>query len=281
MPSQQDIRFAHRGAMLFREALGFALMFAASLAPGQSVAEATASPGGAVDIIASVSPAGEFTLRSGRRAKLLDIRLPDDGISAAPARAWLASLAGEAVRLEREAMPDRWGRVPAALALTAPPVDLAELMVAEGLAVVDAGERPDLTRPDLLAIEARARSARRGLWRDSPWPLRADATDDLATAPGRFALVEGRVVSVGERRDRTYINFGRDWSRDFAVTVPKRIWTTMKERGFSAARLTGATVRVRGIVDMRRAPSLDIAVPDMLEVVAEAPSRPRSRVREP
>lgn len=287
MTSRQDRLPARKIAALFRKALGLALLCAAFLASGQGVAETTAPPGGTVpasagvvEIIASVSPEGEFTLRSGRRAKLLDVRLPETGAAAAPARDWLSSLSGQSVRLEREAGPDRWGRVSAALALVAPPVDVAELLVGEGWAVVDAGERSDLIRPDLLAIEARARAARRGLWRDSPWPLRADATDDLAAASGRFALVEGRVVSVGERRDRTYLNFGRDWSRSFAVTVPKRIWATLKERGVSAARLTGATVRVRGILEMRRAPDLDIVVPDMLEVVAEAPARPPSRARE-
>jgi hypothetical protein len=46
---------------------------------------------------------------------------------------------------------------------------------------------------------------------------------------GRFALVEGRVLSVRESGATIYVNFGRRWTEDFTVTILVRGW--IEERG--------------------------------------------------
>lgn len=216
---------------------------------------------------------------------LVDLRLPDPAYPSRPeptadvpsrpdAQAWLGSLAGRAVLVQEVGPRDRWDRTPAVVVLReGGGVDLAELLVAEGLGLVDVGERDGLCRPALLAAEAGARTARRGIWASDRALLQADRPEMLREAGGRFALVEGRVVSVGERRDRTYLNFGRDFARDFAIVVPKRIWARLKQAGASAAALTGATIRVRGLLEIRRAPVLEIEAADMLEWQAPAPAR--------
>jgi endonuclease YncB( thermonuclease family) len=219
-------------------------------------------------VIAAVSPEGEVRLADGSAIRLADIRLPPEGEAGRHARAWLGSLGGSPVRIREVGPPDRWGRAAAHLELPGQGrIDIGELLVAEGLAVVDPGQRDLLCRPELLAGEARARQSRLGLWREWAWPIRATALDALGVAVGSFAIVEGRVVSVGERRERTYLNFGRDWSRDFNVTIPRRSWDALQARGITAASLTGRTVRVRGILEKRRTPTLDLTVPDMLEIV--------------
>jgi hypothetical protein len=91
---------------------------------------------------------------------------------------------------------------------------------------------------------------------------------------GQFALVEGRVRGVGERRERTYLNFGADWTSDFTVTIPKRSWALMRERGVSATSLKGARVRVRGIVEEWQGVALEITAAGMLEVLGEDHARP-------
>lgn len=231
------------------------------------------------DRIASVEASGEIALGSGARARLVDVRLagPEDGAPAGRpgALAWLGSLAGQAVEVRAAGPADRWGRVPARLALPETgAIDVAELLVSEGLALVDIGERDALCRPDLLAAEGKARAARRGLWASSPFPLPAREPEALRAAAGRFALVEGRIVSVGERAARTYLNFGRDFARDFAAVIPKRQWDALKRSGIDAARLKGRQVRVRGIVEVRRAPTIEIVATDMLEVLEVGPERP-------
>lgn len=268
---------------------------ARSRAPAEARPTAASCPGADVDeAVRRVEGTGEIVLGSDHRIVLADIRLPasaapggsagPDGLSARAggpsARpdglAWLGTLAGQPVSVRAVGAPDRWGRDAAVVALREGEarIDLAELLVAEGLALVDPGERDALCRPDLLALEAEARARRRGLWASGTTLVPADRADLLRERNGRFAVVEGRVVSVGERRDRTYLNFGRDISRDFAAVVPKRTWLALKASGISAESLRGQTVRLRGVVEIRRAPVIELAVPALLERPAPGQGTP-------
>lgn len=232
-----------------------------------------------VERVAGISPAGDLLIEGGTSVRIADIRAPGSGAAASRARAWLASLTGEAVEIARIDAPDRWGRVPARLVLPgAAPVDAAELLVGEGLAIVDAGTRGALCRPGLLAVEASSRAARTGLWRETA-ALAADDLGGLAARTGTFAIVEGRIVSVGVRRERTYLNFGRDFAHDFSVTLPKRSWASLVARGVTETTLRGRRVRARGMLEMRRAPGMEVVAGDMLEMLDEVPRPEISRLR--
>ena len=105
------------------------------------------------DAITTISTRGELGLASGRSVRLLDVRLPSEEDEFREPLAWLQSLAGRRIRVAALAVADRWGRITADVALLdePAPIDLAELLVAEGWAMVDAGERNVLCRPELLA----------------------------------------------------------------------------------------------------------------------------------
>ena len=156
------------------------------------------------------------------------------------------------------------------------PVDLNRALVAVGLALVDAGEADRLCQGGLLAAEGRARDWGLGLWRLERYkPVAADDLERLKGLVGQFALIEGRVRSVGERQQRTYLNFGADWNTDLTITIPKRTWQTMRDRGVTAAYLRGRRVRARGMVEEWRGPAITIMAPEMLEIVdGESPRRP-------
>ena len=218
-------------------------------------------------VIRAVGEDGEVTLGSGRRLVLADVRLADRGGAAG---IWLGSLAGAPAAVTEIGAPDRWNRVAARIATGgAAPVDLAELLLGEGWALVDPGERGALCRPDLLATEASARRRRLGWWAQRDHLLDAGDLPGLTAAAGRFVVVEGRVASVGERRSWTYINLGRDWSRSLTVSIPKRVWTSLAGRGISATSLARTKIRVRGIVEMRRGPGIELAVGELLERLEE------------
>ncbi len=51
---------------------------------------------------------------------------------------------------------------------------------------------------------------------------KADDHDAILNDLGRFAVVEGKVLSVRESGNLIYVNFGRRWSEDFTVTIAKR-----------------------------------------------------------
>jgi endonuclease YncB( thermonuclease family) len=246
-------------------------------APPRARAAASCDRSPTEDAVQSVSAAGELTLTSGRTVKLLDIRFPADDAGLARALAWLRSLAGRRVAAAPVGSTDRWGRVAADVVLLddGGPIDVAELLVGEGFAIVDAGERDALCRPPLLAREAQARSRRIGLWADARFrPVPAHDIERLRALIGQFALVEGRVRGVGERRERTYLNFGPDWKTDFTITIPKRTWAVLRERGVSAASLKGARVRARGIIEEWQGVALEITAADMLEVPGDDHARP-------
>jgi len=230
------------------------------------------------DAIAAISARGELLLASGRTIRLLDMRLPADDAASGRALAWLRSLAGRPVTVAAPAgAADRWNRTAAHVALIdeTPPLDVAGRLVDEGLGVVDAGGGRALCRPELLAREARARAGRVGHWAgEEHTPVAVRDLARLQTLVGRFALVEGVVRSVGERRERTYLNFGPDWKTDMTVTIPKRTWAAMQERGLSAAALKGRRVRARGVLEEWQGVAVEVTAADMLEVLGQEVGRP-------
>lgn len=258
--------------------------------PGQAAAQDTRarrarSPQSACDtvrtqdVIEGIGSRGEITLASGRVAMLSGLRVPEQPEDAARFTAWASRRKGQSVEVATlGAKSDRWGRVRSVITILdeAEPVDLAGAAIEAGLALVDAGPADTLCRPALLAIEAAARTKGVGLWAaDAAAPVAAEDAARLRSLVGTFALAEGRIRSIGERPQRTYLNFGADWSKSLTITIPKRTWRIMLDRGLSAATLKGRRVRARGIVEDGRGPSIDLTAVEMLEILNEdgAPRR--------
>ena len=269
---------------------GVAIALWATCLPGLGLAEE--KPGGSAslgaagacpslklsDRIDSVSDHGEIKLASGRLIRLAGIRMPEDAAAPAQSLAWLRSHAGEPVEVAAvRSEPDRWGRLAAVVTVTgdAGPIDLGRSLVAAGLALVDAGEEDGLCEPRLLATEERARAGGLGLWREDRYkPVAASDFERLTALTGRFALVEGRIRSVGERAQRTYLNFGADWSKALTITIPKRTWRRMLDAGLSAATLRGRRVRARGTIERWNGPTIALTAPELMEILDEsAPGR--------
>ena len=120
----------------------------------------------------------------------------------------------------------------------------------------------------LQAEERTARAGKLGLWGEPYYVMnKAEDPAEVLKRRGRFALVEGRVMSVRESGGTIYVNFGRRWTEDFTVTIAKR-----NERAFSAAglepkSLNGRRVRIRGWIEERGGPWVEAASPEQIEVV--------------
>ncbi len=123
---------------------------------------------------------------------------------------------------------------------------------------------------DLLGRESAARRARLGLWTNSYYEtLHAETPAEVLAQRGRFALVEGRVVSVRESGATIYVNFGRRWSEDFTVTILKRNARKFAAAGLDVQGLAGRRVRVRGWIEERGAggsPWIEADHPEQIEV---------------
>ena len=248
------------------------LAFAALPAGAQSIGkDACAAQSTAAVYVTSVSDGRSLVLGDGREILLAAIETPG-----AWAHEVLRSLvAGRAVTVDPSSgTPDRYGRIAGrvffALDDALRPLD-GEL-VARGAAMVGmpaAGPRnsPDPCRPALLSAENRARTARLGLWGDPDYDTKAADNPTLILASkGRFAVIEGKVVSVRESRGTIYVNFGRRWSEDFTVTILKRIGARFVAAGLDPQRLEGRRVRVRGFVEERGGPWIEAAAPEQFEI---------------
>lgn len=122
----------------------------------------------------------------------------------------------------------------------------------------------------LLDREAMARAAGRGFWADGhPTIRRADAPAGLMDEVGRFAVVEGRVISVGERPRRTYLNFGNNWNEDFTAFVDRTDLSRFGEAGIVLGELDGQHVRVRGWIVEDRGPAIRLRRPEQLQFVGK------------
>jgi hypothetical protein len=86
---------------------------------------------------------------------------------------------------------------------------------------------------------------------------------------GRFTVVEGKVLSVRQAGAVTYLNFGRNWTQDFAATISRRMIPAFEAAGLSLKSLENRRIRVRGFVSSRRGPRIEVLRVGQIEVLGE------------
>jgi hypothetical protein len=220
------------------------------------------------DRLQGISPEGDLVLASGGLAKLADIRIPDEPADRQVALAWLRKRLEQPLLVQGSEGRDRWNRASVRIRLADPldSLDFGQSLIEAGLALVDSGPAEALCRPELLAFEETARERSLGVWKDDRYkPMDAASTDRLRDRVGSFVLVEGRIRSIGERAQQTYLNFGENWAEDFTIIIPRRTWRLMADRGLGAAALKGRRIRARGILQPWQGTALVVAIPDMIE----------------
>lgn len=208
-----------------------------------------------------------ITLDDGRRLRLAGLEAGDLASAALPA--------GTVVSLKRLANAretDRYGRLNAHVFITTGGTERwfqAEL-VRNGLARVSPRVGDADCARKLLAEEQSARAAKLGLWGEAYYVMsKAEDPAEVLKNRGQLALVEGRVLSVRESGGTIYVNFGRRWSEDFTVTIAKRNERTFSAAGLQPKSLSGQRVRVRGWIEERGGPWVDVARPEQIEVLGK------------
>ncbi|MGD9536466.1 MAG: thermonuclease family protein [Alphaproteobacteria bacterium] len=139
------------------------------------------------------------------------------------------------------------------------------LMLERGMARVYSFPDNRALAAEMLALETAARAARRGIWSH---PFYAVLTPEAAAGHiDDFALVEGRVLSVGGTSSRTYLNFGADFRTDFTVSVARRDRRAFEDAGLDLDGLEGHIIRVRGWLDSLNGPMIEATHPEQIELV--------------
>jgi hypothetical protein len=200
---------------------------------------------------------GELLLSDGRRARLAAVDLVDRQAlwSGAVQRAVALAFADKGT--------DRHG-------------DLIAHVFVDGHwlqgALVTAGQARVRTRADmrrcarvLLAREAEARNAKRGLWIDPIHRIRKP--DDLHGDIGTFQIVEGTVLAVSTSRGRAFLNFGLNRYDDFTVTIAPAALKRMMKEGSNPAQWAGKTIRVRGWLSLLNGPELEVTHAEQVELL--------------
>ncbi len=119
--------------------------------------------------------------------------------------------------------------------------------------------------PEMLAREAQARRARRGIWAEAFFAVRSPA--EAAHHIGGFELVEGRVKQTAEVRGRIYLNFGADWRSDFTIVIQRAGRRLFRDAGIDPLAYEGRTLRVRGWVKSYNGPMIEATHPEQIEVL--------------
>lgn len=158
------------------------------------------------------------------------------------------------------------------------PLSWVEGLLSEGLAMLLPQSGQDVT--SLMRAESHAIAKRAGLWSGraadpaylvSAVPSgpnrQAGGARSVHDAIGRFVVVEGTLRAVEHRAWRSYLNFGTEWQRDFTIALGDDVRRHfVGDQGSDAALddWIGRTIRVRGLVEQRGGPYLDLVDPDWL-----------------
>ena len=237
------------------------------------------APGG---VVVEVTDGDTVVLNDGRKVRLIGTQAPKLPLGRDDFDVW--PLAPEA----RQALADLVLNKPVRLGFGGEEIDrhervLAHVFVETGdgeiwaqLFMVEAGLARVYSFPDnrlclepLFAAEARARAEKLGIWANPYYSVRAaDRPGDLLDRVGHYELVEGRVLLADRSGSRIFLNFGRFWKEDFTAVIEGPALRLFETAGLDPLVLEGALVRIRGWVDDRDGPRIEITHPEQIEVLA-------------
>ena len=263
-------RTARRCGRFAAVALSCGLMLVAAAA-GPAIAAGCAFEPQGEGRVAAVIDARTFRLEDGREVRLAGIEpvASEKAKEKAEATSALSAiLAGREVTLRGEDdTPDRYGRQPAFVFLAASETPVQAQLLAQGEALVSGTVTDKDCAAVLTSAEAAARQAKKGTWADPAAIKNAESPGDILAGIGRFTVVEGKVLSVRQAGATTYLNFGRNWTRDFAVTISRRMLSAFEAAGIVLKSLENRRIRVRGWVEARGGPRIEVLRVGQIELL--------------
>ena len=257
--------------MALRSAVLSLLLLASGPAGAQACAVAAAQ--GEPVQLSGVDAHGDPTLADGRALRLVGIAPRQDEDEDKRFRAGVERWRGRALTLAPLGPADRWGRLPSRL-----------FTDAEGGAALDINAALIAARAArAMAEPAFAPCGQAGPRAVKPasttpadaGPREAAAIDGLdghdiaalKAQAGRMVTLSGRIASVGERAQRTYLNLSRRRGEAASIVMSRRVWREMQGAGWTAARLNGRAVKAHGVLSGQDGLLLDLASASALDVI--------------
>lgn len=217
--------------------------------------------------VAAVIDARSFRLDDGREIRLAGIE-PADADKAKGAAALAAVVGGRDVTLHgADDTPDRYGRQTAFVFVAGSEAPVQSELLRQGTVLFSANVADSACAGTLAEAEATAMSAKLGIWSAPAAIKNAESPGDILAGIGRFTVVEGKVLSVRQSGATTYLNFGRNWTQDFAATISRRMIPGFEAAGLSLKSLENRRIRVRGFVSSRGGPRIEVLRVGQIEVL--------------
>ncbi|HEY8268558.1 MAG TPA: thermonuclease family protein [Xanthobacteraceae bacterium] len=265
-----------RVAWAFLGAAALALVLAHASALAESPLAACKEAGEPFATVEATGARDGATIRlaDGRELRLAGVIAANDldGDAEAVRRATAALdtlVAGKRLALHgKPDTKDRYGRIVAQATLADEPRWIAAELVAAGMLRIapEAGEPACFD--SLLTHERSARAAKLGFWAEPRFAVQdAQAIEALSAARGRFAIVEGSVLRVGESGGRTFLDFGRRYSQDFTIVVPRAAQSAFQAAGIDLKAMRGKRIRVRGVLYAFGGPAIEARLPAAIEIL--------------
>ena len=208
----------------------------------------------------------------GRSVRLDDgreVRLSGIEPTATTKQALASLLVGRDVTLRSaDDTPDRYGRQGGLVFIGESDTPVQAKLLAQGEAIVSAEIADKDCAAALMSSEAEARHQKKGNWADLSAIKNAESPDDILAGIGRFVVVEGKVLSVRQAGAMTYLNFGRNWTRGFAVTISRRALPAFENAGVVLKSLENRRIRVRGWVEGNTGPRIDVLRAGQVELLS-------------
>lgn len=168
------------------------------------------------------------------------------------------------------ARTDRHGRVLGHLFTEEDQVWVQGAMLGAGMARVYSFADNRFCLAEMYELEARARADRLGIWNGEDFYAVRDGArpKTILERLDRYEIVEGRVVSAARVGSRVYLNFGQYWKEDFTVVIERGGLRRFEEAGVDPLMFENALVRVRGWIEERDGPRIEVTHPEQIELLA-------------
>lgn len=212
-----------------------------------------------------------FRSADGQGFVLADVVVTDGAEQEGTTRA-VSEDAGSRYLAYRAGPDNRWGLAPAWVVFEQgnERILVQQALLTSGAALV----APNLGTADCTSTlkwsEAVARRAGRGFWQDGKI-LSTRTPSALLERAGHYVVAAGRIVSLGKTARTRYLNFGFRWKSDFTVTLKvseeEAFDTVLANRNVRVADLEGAAVLVRGVIQVRDGPYMELEHPGQLDVI--------------
>ena len=136
-------------------------------------------------------------------------------------------------------------------------------LLEEGVAVLYT-RPPNVKYVDLFVkLQRKARKEKKGLWGS----YEVIGAHQAYNFINQIRTVRGRVLSTYRSRGCIFLNFGRDWRKDFTVVIFKDTWDYFKKKGIDPVVFyKNKLIEVTGRIREYNGPEIIVSLPEQITV---------------